>query len=120
MSRSALLLFIVALALGMGAGLYIGWVLSPTEYTDTAPYALQASSKADYAVMIATLFAQEGDLGAAQARLAPLGETPGGVVAAAFDTAQAAQAPATDLQHLAQLGAALGHVTPAMQVYLNP
>lgn len=120
MSRSTLIGFVIALACGIGLGLLIGWVISPTEYTDTAPYSLHPTTKADYAVMIATLYAQEGDLAAAQARLAPLGEAPGPLVAAAFEAAQTAQAAPTDLRHLAQLGAALGQVSPAMQVYLDP
>jgi hypothetical protein len=120
MSRSTRLLFLLALALGVGAGLYVGWVASPVQYTDTDPASLRADYQDDYVRMIAMLYAHDGDLAAAQRRLAPLTAAPGPLIANTVQRRLAAQAPDAELRQLAHLGAALGYVTPEMQRYLAP
>jgi hypothetical protein len=131
MSRASLLILLISAALGLAAGLYIGWVVSPVKYVDTAPASLSQAYKDDYVLMIATLYSENGDLAAARARLAALGfADPGtGVAATAHrfisppkrsGAGIATQKPEADLRRLARLAAALNATTPEMQPYLSP
>ena len=65
--------FFIVIILGIAAGLVYGWVISPVEYTDTPPESLRADFKTDYVLMVAEVFAKEGDLDQALSRLAFLG-----------------------------------------------
>ena len=65
MSRASLVTLVVCLALGLGAGLYIGWVVAPVQYVDTAPASLSQTYKDDYVLMIAAIYSENGDLAAA-------------------------------------------------------
>jgi hypothetical protein len=108
MSRGAVALIVIALAAGLGLGLYIGWVAAPVKYVDTAPNSLQRAFKDDYILMIATAYAGDGDLAAARAHLATLGFTdPAAAVTAAAQRLSAAGLPATDQQRLSALAQAL-------------
>ena len=83
MSRASLVTLVICLALGLGAGLYIGWVAAPVQYVDTGPASLSQTYKDDYVLMIAAIYSGNGDLAAARARLAALGfDDPGPAVAA--------------------------------------
>jgi hypothetical protein len=119
MSRSALLTLLISLALGLGAGLYIGWVAAPVKYVDTAPASLGQTYKDDYILMIAAIYSEDSDLAAAQSRLAALGfADPGLAVADAARRFIIAEQPEADLRRLARLAAALGAATPELQPYL--
>jgi len=119
MSRASLITLLLSVALGLGAGLYIGWVVSPVQYVDTDPASLSQAYKDDYVLMIATIYAENGDLAAARARLAALGfADPGPAVAAAARRFVAAQKPEADLRRLARLAAAFNASTPEMLRYL--
>jgi len=119
MSRASLVTLIFSLALGLGAGLYIGWVVSPVQYVDTDPASLSQTYKDDYILMIAAVYSQNGDLAAARARLAALDfADPGAAVAAAAHRFIAAQKPEADLRRVARLAAAFNATTPEMQPYL--
>jgi len=65
---------IMALLLGLGAGLLIAWVFVPVQYTDTDPASLRADFKEQYRLVIATAYAADGDLARAQARLTLLAD----------------------------------------------
>jgi hypothetical protein len=69
-ARRALVFTGLALALGLGGGLYYGWVLAPVQYVDADPASLHEAFKDDYVLMIATAYAGDGDLDAARAQLA--------------------------------------------------
>ncbi len=109
MSRPNLLAWLFWLTLGVGLGLYGGWVLAPIEYTDTAPSTLQQTYKDDYVLMLATAFSADGDLAAAQAGLANLGLTdPAAALQSTTDRLESAGYPEQDLQRLDSLANALG------------
>ena len=119
MSRASLVTLVICLALGLGAGLYIGWVAAPVQYVDTGPASLSQTYKDDYVLMIAAIYSGNGDLAAARAGLAALGfDDPGLAVAAAAHRLIAAQKPDADLRRLARLAAAFHATTPEMQPYL--
>ena len=66
--------FLIALAVGLAAGLYVGWVLSPVNYVDTTPDSLGADYQADYVLMVAESYQAAQDPAAAARQLAILGD----------------------------------------------
>ncbi|MFN8371586.1 MAG: hypothetical protein U0694_01730 [Anaerolineae bacterium] len=64
---------IIGLIVGVGVGLYLGWVQFPLEFVDSPASALARQYKDDYTVMIAASFAQDADLGGAVERLRVMG-----------------------------------------------
>jgi hypothetical protein len=75
MKRSVFLLgLLLALLLGLGAGLAYAWVFSPRGLTDSDPALLRADFKDQFRSAIAASYAATGNLPRAQARLALLGD----------------------------------------------
>jgi hypothetical protein len=68
--------FLIAIAAGVGLGLFYGWVINPLEYVDTSPGTLKFDYKTDYVLMVAETYHVDGDLPAAARRLALLQEIP--------------------------------------------
>ena len=60
--------------LGAAVGLYVGWVIWPVEYSEANPAVLQEGYRQDYLLMIATVYADSGDLALAESRLDGMGE----------------------------------------------
>ena len=91
-------LFFIAIALGVAAGLYYGWVVSPVEYTDTAPDSLRIDYKSDYVLMVAEAYQAENDLAQAAQRLAFLGaSSPTETVAEAIQFATTSRLPYSEV-----------------------
>jgi hypothetical protein len=65
--------FFVALLLGVGVGLYLGWVQFPVQYIDSPASALAPQFKDEYTVMIAAGYTADSDLNSAIERLRFLG-----------------------------------------------
>ncbi len=65
--------FIITILLGIGLGLFYGWVVNPVEYVDTTPASLRSDYQADYVLMVAEIYQAEGDPALAAGRLAFLG-----------------------------------------------
>jgi hypothetical protein len=105
--RTRWLAFLIAIAAGLGLGLYYGWVVRPVAYVDTAPNTLRADYKADYALMVAEAYQAEGDLPAARRALALLGAAPAVSVQNALTFGIAHGYASQDLYALQQLLAAL-------------
>ncbi len=104
----ALVLIGLALLLGLGGGLYYGWVIAPVQYVDADPASLHEAFKDDYVLMLATAYAGDGDLEAARAGLASLGLEPAApIVTAAAERLTAAGLPPDDAARLAALAEAL-------------
>ncbi len=101
------LAFLIAIAVGLGLGLYYGWVVSPVAYVDTAPNTLREDYKADYVLMVAEAYQGEGDLPAARRALALLGGDPVAVVRSAIAFGTAHGYASQDLYALQQLLTAL-------------
>ena len=62
MRTGRLIGFSLAILLGIAAGLVSGWLYFPAEISTTTPESLRADYKADYVLMVAELYATDGDL----------------------------------------------------------
>lgn len=126
MARVAAFVALLGFSIGLGLGMYLGWVVSPVDYVDTDPTSLRPAYKDDYVLMIAQIYAETGDVALARARLAALSYGAPGDVVASVGQRLAAQAPPpehaetrrNDLHALAQLANALGQLPPELQPYL--
>ena len=67
--------FIIAIAVGVGAGLLYGWVINPAKFVDTSPDTLRLDYKTDYVLMVAESYHADKDLGLAAQRLSLLGKS---------------------------------------------
>ena len=74
--------FFISLALGIGLGLFYGWVFSPVQYTDTTPGALRSDYQADYTLMVAEVFQSDQNIDLAGQRMTTLGSRPPAEIAA--------------------------------------
>jgi hypothetical protein len=107
----------VGLLLGAAAGLYLGWVVWPVEYSDANPAVLQEGYRQDYLLMIATVYADNGDLTLAAARLDGLGANGRSLLLDTLLDMIVRQAPEADLVLLARLARDVGLVSPAVERY---
>ena len=79
--RRTLLVIVLGLAMGLGAGLAVGWSF-PVNTVKTDPTVLSVEWQADWTLMTAQAYSLDGDLNTARQRLALLGEgDPGARVA---------------------------------------
>jgi hypothetical protein len=116
-----ILAILLGLLAGAGLGLYLGWVAWPTEFTQADPVILEDKYRRDYALMIATAYALDGDLATARRRLANLDEQDGNawLLTVTVD-AILAQADVADIERLVQLSTDLGLYSPVMAPYRQP
>lgn len=73
---------LLALALGIAAGLAYGWFVDPVDYFDLTPDTLRQDYKADYVLMTAEAYSTEQDPGLAARRLAIFGTKSPSAIAA--------------------------------------
>lgn len=121
MKRWLLALLPLALLAGVAGGLVYAWFLSPAKVHDTDPATLSAGDKLAYLTLVGDLYAFEGDLGRAEARVVRLGLQPDGHVLAAFveqflDTGGRPE----DVRGLARLAQALGGSGGVLSVFSDP
>lgn len=110
----------LGLLIGLGLGLTLGWVVWPTEFTDANPTVLQENYRHDYALMIATTYALDRDLSAAQRRVDSLGED-GEALLFAYTLDMILRGENEgDIRRLVRLTSDLGLYSPAMEPYLTP
>ncbi len=107
------------LLLGIGLGLFLGWVAWPTEFTDANPSILAEEYKQEYLLMLATDYALTGDLPIARQKVSSLGDR-GEDFLFSYTLDQILQGSNPDEIHLlAQLANDLGRYSPAMDPYLT-
>jgi hypothetical protein len=120
MSRRLLRALGLGVLLGLGLGLYYGWIVRPPTHIIGDFPALRQDYKDDYVLMIAEAYSADSDLTQAQTRLAAAGLTdPGPQVAALAERFITAGRDTADIRRLAALASALGHTTPAIAPYLQ-
>jgi len=111
LTPAAKLALTIGLLAGLVLGLYIGWEAVPPEGANSGLASLRADYKADYAIMVAEIFAADHDPAAAETRLARLG-LPAAVLPEAYAAALNQNRSARDLDRLAGLAAALSVEIP--------
>jgi hypothetical protein len=99
--------FLIAILIGIAAGLYYGWEISPVEYVDTSPDTLSIDYKTDYVLMAAEAYQIERDPTLAIQRLAVLGGDPLEMVVQAILSAERNGYIDSDLALMRQLSEAL-------------
>jgi hypothetical protein len=106
MRRWIILLF--AIAVGLGLGLYYGWVVSPVEYVDTSPNTLSADFRTDYVLMVSEAYESRQDVTLAARQLGIFGGSqPAEVAAQALADAAILNYSSEDLQKMQTLMLAL-------------
>jgi hypothetical protein len=119
MTRLRPLIFVLlGLAVGVGLGLYIGWVAWPTEFSEATPTLLEDSYRQDYALMIAAAYAQDGNLPLAQQRINSLGADGEQFLLNMAVEMILQGRDETEIRQVVGLAAALDLYSPAMEPYL--
>jgi hypothetical protein len=117
MSRFVLSLF-GGLALGLAAGLYLGWVQFPVEYVNSPAPNLAQQYKDDYTIMIAKGFLVDGDLPGAVSRINMLRvDNVPEYVQNTTERYITNSRAIDDIYALIALSEAMGRLTPLMQEY---
>ena len=102
MKRFVLLL--AGTVVGVLAGAWYGWSVSPVTYNEISPDQLRAEYQADYVLMVAETYAADHDLGEAAVRLSRLGQADlTGLVRRIADAYRAAGYPEQDCTRLYDL-----------------
>lgn len=113
-----LLSFFVAVLVGLGIGLYLGWVQFPVQFIDSPADSLAPAYKDEYTLMIAAGYAADGDLNGAVERLRILGiEDVPSYVQAITERFISNSRGVDDIRLLVNLSEAIGRLTPLMEPY---
>jgi hypothetical protein len=111
---------LLALLLGLGAGLAYAWMISPLRLTDTTPATLRADFKDQFRSAIAASYAATGNLPRAQARLELLNDANPADALNAQAQRTIASGQLTQADQLAALASALQNGTSLAQAPLIP
>lgn len=98
----------LAAALGIGLGLFYGWVVDPVDFVDLTPDTLRTDYRADYILMVAEAYQADKDADLAARRLAIFGsDPPAGIAAQALQFGPSAGFSPSEMTALEELVAAL-------------
>ena len=101
-------LFLIAILVGVAAGLYFAWNMNPPRPKESNLSALREDYRTDYVLMVAEIYQSEGDVPQAVKRLAGLGiESPARLTQQAILAARELNYSTTDVETLARLSQAL-------------
>ncbi|MBK8020506.1 MAG: hypothetical protein IPK19_03515 [Chloroflexi bacterium] len=109
---------LIALLIGIGIGLYLGWVQFPVQVTDSPMKSLAQRYRDDYTVMVAQGYMNDRDLGGALDRLRPLEVE--NVAQYVQDTAEryiSTSRSINEIRALVTLAEGVGRLTPIMEPY---
>ena len=108
MKSTRWIFILIALVLGVGAGLAYGWIIDPIEFFDLTPETLRADYKTDYVLMTAEAYRIEQDPGTAARRLAIFGaQSPFAISTEALDYARINGFPDSDIALMQELVTAM-------------
>lgn len=110
--------FLAALFIGVGLGLYLGWVQFPVQFVDSPASALDPTFRDEYTVMIAAGYADDGDLNGAIERLRFLGlDNVPAFVQEVTERYITNSRGVDDIRLLVGLAEGMGRLTPIMAPY---
>lgn len=112
-------LLVVGLALGIGLGLYVGWVAWPAEFEDANLILLDEQYQDEYVQMVADVYASDQNLNDALRRLGEFGPSYETAVLNSFNNQLLQENDPLALRRLAQLANDIGLSSPAIQPLLN-
>lgn len=102
------ILILIALMIGIGAGLAYGWYIDPIEFFDLTPETLRTDYKTDYVLMTAEAYRFDQDPGTAARRLAVFGsQSPSAIASDALDYARTNGYPDSDIAAIQELVTAM-------------
>jgi hypothetical protein len=108
------LLFLIMIGLGAALGMVYGWVIQPLSGSESDLKALRYDYRADYVLMVAEIYAADGDLAQAEQRLAQVSErSPALTATEALETARSLEWAEADLEKMEALAQALGPPSPS-------
>ena len=107
-------LLFIGIALGLAIGLFIGWEVWPTEFTDANPAVLQRPYQDDYIQMVADVYASDQDLTTARIRLGELGPHYETVLLNSINNGVIQQGDSISLRRVARLAHDLGLTSPVI------
>jgi hypothetical protein len=121
--RRYVLWITLGVAIGLAAGLYLGWVAAPVQYVQSPMSDLAQRYRNDYTVMVADAYQVDGDLNEAIRRLQPLGIS--NIPQYVRDVteryiSESGTGQEADIRTLVVLSRALGYFTPPMQAFTLP
>ena len=106
--RSPTVQYSIAIVLGIGLGLFYGWIVNPVQFVDTTPESLRFDYRADYVLMVAEIYETDQNLSLAAQRLAVLGSLPPAEIAAeAYKTSIEYKYDDADISRIQRLMSAL-------------
>jgi hypothetical protein len=109
---------LIGLAVGVGHGLYLGWVQFPKQYINSPITDLSPRYKDEYTVMIATGYSADRDLVGAVERLRVLGvENIPAYVQETTERYITNSRNVDDIRYLVILAEGLDRLTPIMEPY---
>lgn len=111
------IIFFIALILGLGGGLVIGWAVLPPTPVPSTFASLSLSEKDSVILLAATVFEADRNVQAARLRLAALGFAEPGpeIIESVKRGVQAQTLNLVDVQRLLRLADAFGAVPPELQ-----
>ena len=109
MRLNRLIWFILAIGVGVAAGLAYGWLVNPLQRSHAAFDSLRADYRADYVLMVAEIYNQEDSAALAAHRLSQLStkETPTRIVQQAILTGRQLDYSNADLALMGKLAEAM-------------
>lgn len=108
MKSTRWIFILIALILGISAGLAYGWYIDPIQFFDLTPDTLRADYKTDYVLMTAEAYRFEQDPGTAARRLAIFGaQTPSAIATEALEYARTNGFPDSDIALMQELVTAM-------------
>lgn len=113
-----LISLLFGLIVGLGLGVYIGWVQAPVEFVDSPLSYLDTLHKDEYTVMIAAGYTADHDLNGAVERLRALDiQSVPAYVESITERYISQGRSVDDIRYLVALAEGMGRLTPLMEPY---
>ena len=110
----------IGLIIGVGVGLFLGWVAWPIEFSEADPAVMEEQYQEDYTLMIAAAYSEDKDLANARQRLNSLAKDDMGrwVLGIAVDHILNSE-DGEEILRLVKLTNDLGQYSPILEPYLS-